>query len=313
MKVISVFDTTISEYNLGNQIIMDSVERELDNIFGNRFQYNIPYQQINKKVGKCIKQSDFTFFGGTNSLSSFMNKYKQWDMNLFKTLYIKDVIMIGIGWWQYQDEPNLYTKLILKRSLSRQYYHSARDSYTEKRLRKMGFKVINTGCPTLWELTQEKLKEVDKKGKQKNVVITFTDYNKEKDQDKKLFDICIKNYEKIYVWPQGVGDYSYIKEIDSKKKAIIIDSNLKAYDKVLLNEEVDYIGTRLHAGIRALQKGVRAFFIAIDNRTIEMGNDIELTYVKRDKINDLQKLIANKYNGKLGINYKAINEWKAQF
>lgn len=312
MKIISVFDTTISEYNLGNQIIMDSVERELESIFGNRFQYNIPYQQINNKVGQCIKQSDFTFFGGTNSLSSFMNKYKQWDMNIFKTLYIKDVIMMGIGWWQYQNEPNLYTKLILKRSLSRKYYHSARDSYTENRLRKMGFKVTNTGCPTLWSLTEEKLNQIDKK-KKENVVITFTDYNKDKDKDKELFDFCVKNYKKVYVWPQGVGDYGYIKEIDSKKMAIIIDSNLKAYDNVLINEEVDYIGTRLHAGIRALQKKVRAFFVAIDNRTIEMGNDVGLTYVKRNKINELSKLISNDYNGMLKINYDAINNWKEQF
>ncbi|MBN1072558.1 polysaccharide pyruvyl transferase family protein [Clostridium botulinum] len=313
MRIISVFDTSISEYNLGNKIIMDSVERELNDIFKNKFQYNIPYQQINKSVGKCIKQSEFVFFGGTNSLTSFMNKYRQWDVNIIKTLYVKNVIMMGIGWWQYQKNPNLYTKFILKRCLSNDYYHSARDSYTEAKLKKMGFKVINTGCPTLWNLTKDKLKKIDLKSKSKNVIITLTDYNKDKILDREIFDLCINNYEKVYFWPQGVGDYDYLNQINKNKNIIIINSDLKSYDEVLENCDVDYIGTRLHAGIRALQKNVRAFFIAIDNRTIEMGNDIGLTYVNRCEIASLQEIINQKYNAKLKINYEAINRWKLQF
>lgn len=313
MKIISIFDTTISEYNLGNQIIMDSVQRELDEIFGNKFQYNIPYQQVNKNIKKCFRQSDYVFFGGTNSLSSFMNKYKQWDINLFKTSYVKDVIMMGIGWWQYQDDPNYYTKLVLNRALNHEIYHSARDSYTEKKLRKLGFKVINTGCPTTWCLTKDKLKKLDGLTKKNSVVITFTDYNKDLKYDKELFDICKKNYNNIYIWPQGVGDLEYIKQIDDEGISTIIHSNLKAFDTILQNEKVDYIGTRLHAGMRALQNDVRAFFIAIDNRTIEIGKDIGIPYVKRENISDIEVLINSKYNSNFNIDYDAIEAWKNQF
>lgn len=313
MNVISVFDTTISEYNLGNQIIMDSVQRELDDIFGNKFQYNIPYQQVNRNIRKCFKQSDYVFFGGTNSLSSFMNKYKQWDINLFKTLYVKDVIMLGIGWWQYQDDPNYYTKLILNRALSKHYYHSARDSYTADKLKRLGFKVLNTGCPTTWGLTRKKLENLNGKNKQESVVITFTDYNKDFENDKKLLNICKENYKNIFAWPQGIGDLEYIKMIDKEGVVKIIDSNLKAYDEILINKNVDYIGTRLHAGIRALQYNVRAFFVAIDNRTIEIGKDIGIPYVKRENVLDLYKFINSQYNSNFNINYDAIEKWKNQF
>lgn len=313
MKIISVFDTSISEYNLGNQIIMDSVEYELNDIFNNRFQYNIPYQQVTKSLKKCFDQSDYVFFGGTNSLSSFMNKYRQWDINLRKTAYVKDVIMLGIGWWQYQDDPNYYTKLILNRALNKEYYHSARDSYTEEKLKKLGFKVINTGCPTTWRLTKDKLKAIDKSMKKEEVVITFTDYNKDFNSDKMLFDICKENYKKIYIWPQGVGDFDYIKKLDTDGVAIIIDSNLKAYDEILINKDVDYIGTRLHAGMRALQKGVRAFFVAVDNRTIEIGKDIGIPYVERKNIKELKEKIYSPYNSNFNINYEGIEMWKNQF
>lgn len=313
MKIISVFDTTISEYNLGNQIIMDSIQKELDDMFKDKFQYNIPYQQITKNLKKCLSQSDYVFFGGTNSLTSFMNKYKQWDINLYKTSYVKNVIMMGIGWWQYQNEPNLYTKLVLKRALSKDFYHSVRDSYTEEKLRNLGFKVINTGCPTTWRLNKENLKKINNTQKSESVILTFTDYNQDYENDKKMFEICKEKYKKLFIWPQGVGDLKYIKSIDTKGKAKIINPNLRAYDYVLKNENIDYIGTRLHAGIRALQNNVRAYFIAIDNRTIEIGNDIKIPYLKRKNILELYDIIDLKYNSNFNINYKAIERWKNQF
>lgn len=313
MKIISIFDTSISEYNLGNQIIMDSIQKELDDIFKDKFQYNIPYQQITKNLKKCFNQSDYVFFGGTNSLTSFMNKYKQWDINLYKTSYVKNVIMIGIGWWQYQKDPNLYTRLVLKRALSKDFYHSVRDSYTEEKLKNLGFKVINTGCPTTWRLNKEKLKKINNTQKSESVMLTFTDYNQDYENDKRMFEICKEKYEKLFIWPQGIGDLKYIKSIDTKGQAKIINPNLREYDFVLKNENIDYIGTRLHAGIRALQNNVRAYFIAIDNRTIEMGKDIKIPYIQRKNILELNDIIDLKYNSNFNINYNAIEKWKNQF
>jgi hypothetical protein len=45
MKKIAVFDMTISDYNLGNQIIMDSVNKHLCNIFTNDF-LKLPYMEV---------------------------------------------------------------------------------------------------------------------------------------------------------------------------------------------------------------------------------------------------------------------------
>lgn len=314
MRIISVFDTTICEYNLGNEIIMDSVQLELDDMFKTKFQYNIPYMQINKNIKSNLNQSDYVFFGGTNCLSSYMNTYKQWDINLLKTLYVKNIIMMGVGWWQYQGKPNEYTKLVLRRALSQKYYHSVRDSYTEYKLKNIGFKVINTGCPTLWRITDKKINQLLNLEKKENVIMTFTDYNKDFEKDKEIFEICNCNYKKIYIWLQGVGDYSYINYlIKNNNKVKLIPPNLENFNNILSRGDMDYIGTRLHAGIRALQKGIRAFFIAIDNRTVEMGNDIGLIYFKREELYKLKRILEKPYNINLKINYKAISKWKSQF
>jgi polysaccharide pyruvyl transferase WcaK-like protein len=312
-KVISIFDTTISEYNLGNQIIMDAVKSELGELFGDYFEYRVPYQQINKSIKHCLLESDYTFFGGTNSLSSFMNKYKQWDINLKKTSFVKDVIMMGIGWWQYQARPNYYTRMILNRALSHNYAHSVRDNYTKKMLDSLGFNTINTGCPTTWKLKEEVINKINASKKAESVIVTLTDYNKSPLEDKKLLDICLNNYSKVYFWPQGLGDLNYIASLNIDKNIWILNSNLEAFDRTLKEQDVDYIGTRLHAGIRALQHKRRSFIVAIDNRATEIGKDINMTVYPRTGIDALEKDLTNKYLLDLKINWSGIEQWKEQF
>jgi hypothetical protein len=222
MKKISVFDTSISDYNLGNQIIMDSIYKNLYDIFPCDFFFKIPILDIKNNTLKCIKWSDLVFFGGTNSLNAQMEIYRQWGVTLMNYRKIKNVILMGIGWWQYESTISLYTKFILKKVLDKDIIHSTRDSYTEKKLNEIGFKnVVNTGCPTLWSLTDEHCKGI-KATKSRNVVFTITDYAKNLKRDKILISLLNKNYEKIFVWIQGMGDFDYINKIKGDINVCII-------------------------------------------------------------------------------------------
>ena len=51
-----------------------------------------------------------------------------------------------------------------------------------------------------------------------------------------------------------------------------------------MSENIDYVGTRLHAGIRALQHKKRTIIIGIDNRAIEKAKDFNLTVIDRKNI-----------------------------
>jgi polysaccharide pyruvyl transferase WcaK-like protein len=313
MKKIAIFDTTISDYNLGNQIIMESVYKHLREIFPNDFFYKLPYMEITRHTIRYIKESDLIFFGGTNVLTGNMERYKQWGVNFLNFWFIKDVILMGVGWWQYQGKTSLYTKINLNHCLSKKYFHAVRDSYTEKKLKEIGFKnVLNTGCPTLWELDNQHIKNI-KTTKSERAVITFTDYSPNIDRDKKLFKLVADHYKEIYVFLQGAGDFDYVFNTLNLKNIKIIPPNLEAYDNILFEQDVDYIGTRLHAGIRALQKGRRAIIIGIDNRAIEMKKDFNLPVIREDEIDMLPDLINSSLELNIKIPLDNIIKWKQQF
>ena len=47
-------------------------------------------------------------------------------------LRLRDLILLAVGWWQYQDGINDYTRLLLGRILHRTRLHSVRDAYTAR-------------------------------------------------------------------------------------------------------------------------------------------------------------------------------------
>lgn len=317
MKQIAVLDTTISDYNLGNQIIMEAVNEIIYELFTNYFVYKIQYaEDFGKQSLRYIRQADYSFFGGTNSLSSQMNRYKQMGFTLADIRYVNNLILLGLGWWQYQDKPNFYTKALLRGLLSSKHIHSVRDSYTQKQLASININnVVNTSCPTTWKLTKSHCENIPTK-KAASVVTTLTDYSKDYIRDKQLIQLLLDSYENVYFWIQGIGDKKYVEElvvsIDSKIK--FVHPNLKDYDFLLDNEDLDYIGTRLHAGIRALQRAKRTLIISIDNRAKEISKDINLVVV--DRKNEFDKIIFfinSDIIMNINIPTSNINKWKNQF
>jgi polysaccharide pyruvyl transferase WcaK-like protein len=77
--------------------------------------------------------------------------------------------------------------------------------------------------------------------------------------------------------------------------------------------DIDYVGNRLHAGIRALQHGRRTIIVAIDNRAREMGQDFALPTVDRTDIERLEHLVPAPFETAVKLPNEAIARWKAQF
>lgn len=314
MNRITVFDTSVCTENVGDEIIMDCVKVQLREIFPQTMFLRVPtHEKISKISYMRMKKTNIGFVGGTNLLASNMRyPINQWNIHLWNTKHMNNVVLMGVGSQNYGDNINLYTKLVYKNALSSKYLHSVRDSYTEGIMRKIGINnVINTGCPTLWSLTKEHCQSIPTK-KSKNVICTFTDYNKDIDRDKKLSEILLKNYENVYCWIQGSRDYEYIKSISDK--FILIDPHLEEYDKILTSDiDLDFVGTRLHAGIRAMQKGRRSIILSVDNRAREMGRDYNLNVIERTDIDKLEEYINSEFKTEVKLNLDNINKWKAQF
>ncbi|MEI3046520.1 MAG: polysaccharide pyruvyl transferase family protein [Romboutsia timonensis] len=69
----------------------------------------------------------------------------------------------------------MYSKI-----LSKNYIHSVRDERTKRFVEELGYKAINTGCPTMWKFNDEFCKEVPTK-KSDKVIFTLTDYSHDRE------------------------------------------------------------------------------------------------------------------------------------
>ena len=313
-QLISVLDSSIAAYNIGNRIIMEAVLEHLTEIFPYDFIISLPMEDIKRNARRYAELSAITFVGGTNVLNCDIYHYRQWDLDFHNIIRLKRFVLMGTGWWKYENQAiTRYTQWAFNRILSHDYIHSVRDSYTQNRLNEIGIKSINTVCPTLWRITPEIVSDINNKTKAKEVIVTITDYDKNYKRDQLLIDSCCRCYDKVYVFIQGTGDYDYINSIGTWENIEYIPPQIHKYDALLERKKVDYIGTRLHAGIRALQKGIRSYIISIDNRSKEMARDFGLPTLETEKLNDLDKIIESPYHITLNIPYDNIKKWKSQF
>ncbi|SFB99592.1 Polysaccharide pyruvyl transferase [Parapedobacter composti] len=313
MPVIT-FDTSIATTNLGDHIIMDAVKQIVNELFVDDFVINIPtHFSIHPKDLPKLRKYQLGIVGGTNLLKNDTLLNSQWKVGLKDLIVLRHkAVLLGVGWWQYQEKPvSAYSRMMYRNLLSTRYNHAVRDNYTLHKLNNIGIKnVINTGCPTVWELNEPHCSQINPKKRDK-VVTTVTDYMRDPERDRRMLEILKKHYQDVYVWIQGAKDQAYIESLAPDIR--YLPPKLSAFDTFLEQEPCEYVGTRLHAGIRALQKKRKAIIIGIDNRAIEMRNDIGLNVLERQYIDRLEEKIHEETSTKLHLDTAAIQRWKAQF
>ncbi len=323
MKSAILFDTSVGSMNQGDNIIMDSVIRELSEVTEGYFCASFPTHtpsfnlfektQFNPRY-RFVKNADLKFLCGTNLLHNKMfHPFNVWNIGITDISYLRGAIGVGIGCSEYNgNKQHLYSKILFMSILSDSCLHSVRDDATVDVMNKLGKKAINTGCATLWCMTPEKCALIPK-DKADNVVFTITDYNKSPQSDSRMIETLKQRYKNLFFWPQGVGDFEYIKSLTDISNIKFISSNIRAYSQLLLNGNVDYIGTRLHAGIFAMQHNVRSIILSVDNRTRDMSKTYNLNAIERNEIDKLESLCCQPISTNVNINSKSIDLWLDQF
>jgi polysaccharide pyruvyl transferase WcaK-like protein len=319
---IAIYNTALGSHNSGDSIIMEAISNELDELFPMEHKVHFPtHYPLSLKTLKTIKQSRVAFIGGTNLLTSKFKlnaRRNQWSIGAIGTIILRyHTILMGCGWKHYNEAESLLSRAFYKTILSPHYVHSVRDLYTETQLRRSGIpNVCNTACPTMWNLTPEHCDQIPQQ-KAERVVFTLTDYRKSPKEDAALVRTLVSSYSKVFFWLQGMHDLRYLHSlvesslIDRIEK---IGPSLGAYDDILSSEpDLDYVGTRLHAGIRALQKGKRALIIGVDNRAMEKKKDFNLPVIPRTDVDRLALHLKNRTPTSLTIPQKSIEIWRSQF
>lgn len=312
-QLISVFDTSICDNNLGNQIIMEAVEEQLHELFPTGFFLRLPYlDSIGPESIRYIQESAHVFFGGTNALSAEMETYRQWGLDASNARQIRNVVLFGVGWWQYQDAISDYTADILRQVLHDDRQHSVRDSYTKRMLAKIGIdNVLVTGCPSMWSLSAEHCASIPR-GQARDVLLTFTNYSQHA-SDRDLFTTLARLYRDVFVWVQGPEDLAYARGICGDR-AHILPPNLASLDRLFASHpSLDYVGTRLHAGIRSLTHGRRSLIIGVDNRALEKGTDFGLPVLPRTDLGQLEATVVGDRATEIDLPEGQIRAWKNQF
>ena len=309
-----LLDTSAESDNAGDQIIMECCLRELPEKLRKTELIRIPtHRFVTMEEKEELRDACYKILCGTNILSGKIRNYGLWKIDSDIAPY-RNTILMGVGFDSQSNKSDHYTRMLFRTILDKRYYHSVRDTFSEKMLRKMGIEnVIFTGCPTMWRMDKEHCKQIPH-GKARNVICTITDYNRDYSMDKKMLEILLETYEKVYFWIQGSSDLSYLQELGYEEKVVLIPSALNKYDEILKLDDLDYVGTRLHAGIRAMNAFHRSIIISIDNRAECISKDTGLPIVfRRDIPVCLKEKIVHNFSTEINLPWENIRRWKQQF
>lgn len=320
MKNIMLLDTSIGTSNMGDFIIMECVRKELQPILKQSFVYEMPTHLpafssyavfrdswVVKQYSNCMLK----FAGGSNLLTkNLRTHYPQWNINLWNSRPLKGVITVGVGAGA-GDYTNSYTTKLYQKVLSHEYYHSVRDERSKRYVESLGLKAINTGCVTMWMLTPEFCAKIPS---QKASRVVFTITAGKNAQDQAIVDILNRNYKKVYFWVQGDKDLVAFNGLKRTEDIQILPPDIDAYDTLLSEDDIDYVGTRLHGGVYAMRHGKRAVIIAIDERAREINKCNNLNCIELDKVPDeLESMIQSEFSTQINMPFEEIIRWKAQF
>ncbi len=313
MRLIALLDTSVSSDNLGDEIIMDAVRHELLEALPDAYFTTVATHDYLGRIGrKILKQAEFGILGGANSVGSQMFRGANWKLSPIDLPAMQDkIVLMGVGWQDYHPAASRYARHVYNRVLSRKYTHSFRDSYSLGKGQQLGRKMSNTACPTMWRLDAAHCAAIPTT-KAPSAVAALTYYRPDPENDRKLMTKICASYDKVYFWSQQAEDWDYLHSLGDFKVELI-HPNVRAYTDLLESEDVDFIGSRLHGGIRAMQKGRRALIVIVDNRAAEIGRDTACPTVARDDHDRIAAWIAGSAAVQIRLPMEAIDAWRSQF
>jgi polysaccharide pyruvyl transferase WcaK-like protein len=116
----------------------------------------------------------------------------------------------------------------------------------------------------------------------------------------------------VWFYPQMADDIPHLERIGFGHLPRIRASTA-AYTRFLAENDVDYVGSRLHGGIRALQQGKRTLVLAVDNRARDIAAHTGLPSVPHGDAASIRAWIETPAPTLLRLPEAEIAAWKAQF
>lgn len=296
---------SIETKNSGDDIIAAAIAREISEL-GAESVLELPTRRRwTKPEISAAKACQLFIVGGTNLLTAHPLSYRQWVLGSTELGILRHrTVLLGAGWWQYQTAPDLLSRSLINWVLHPALPHSVRDSYTAHQLARTRRLVLNTSCPTLWYAPRSGTVGHGFRGA---IVATVTDYHRDPKADREMLTVLARRGRSLTIWPQGSDDGKYVRSLGFGD--YLLPTGHDAFERTLQVPDTGYVGTRLHAGIRALQMGVPSVIVAIDNRAAEIARDTNIATVARTD-STLDERLDRVDSWRLRIPDGAIAAWK---
>ena len=328
MKKIVIFDTALGSGNAGDEIIFDAVRRNMADIFDAHFSLrlathvnNFSMKQMlyrNSKI-RYFQQADWKFICGTNLLAQTrLGKINsQWQLYPSNLSIYRNCVLIGAGTTESAEKPDVYARMLYRRVLSKNYIHSVRDELSKRLVESLGFRAVNTGCPTLWNLTKAHCAAIPT-GKADHCIVSVSGNSRQTDpeRDAAMLRIVRRNYGKVWAWIQTTEDEDYLRGLENSLGMEPLPGiySLHLFREALQCGNVDYVGTRLHGGIFALQHFCRSLIVGIDHRADGFSEANHHPVLPRENVeSELEERINSRFATDIAIDTEAIALFKSQF
>ena len=128
LKRVVLLDTAVASTNLGDQIIMEAVRAGLEDVLGGAIVASVAsHDRMGPKGRRLVRDADAVIAGGSNLISSRMWFRSVWRLGPRDAFLGMNTILMGIGWYQFQNKPDPYSRWLLKRVLHPAVTHSVRE------------------------------------------------------------------------------------------------------------------------------------------------------------------------------------------
>jgi hypothetical protein len=312
---VAIFDPSFATRNAGDEIIAQAARAEIARVLPEAFQATLPtHERLGPRSWRFCLQAQHRIVAGSNILTGAMLFDRQWRLRPWDLPFVTGLTLLGVGWRAYQTRQSRLSDAMLRRALAGGGLHSVRDAHTQAALRARGIRdVLNTGCVTMWGLEMGALAALPRA--KAPFVVTTVNIGHKGPQDIALLELLSQEYQKVMLWPQGIDDIPYCLELKQRfPDLVLLGPTLAAYDAVLRAGDVDFVGNRLHGGIRALQHARRALILSVDNRATEIARDTGLPVMSLSTGMDaLRRQIRRPDPLEIHLPHGAIADWRGQF
>ena len=142
----------------------------------------------------------------------------------------------------------------------------------------------------------------------------LTDYKVDREMDGRLVDLVQKHYRRVFFLPQGKWDETAHEPAVKRPGIVWLERKASVIEKFVAEEpSFDYVGNRLHGGIRCLLKRRRTLILEVDNRAKEIGADVGLPTLPREDFAAIERWILGPTTLNLRLPREAIQTWRNQF